>query len=78
MNFNPLYEGFGHLNDQELDEKMQDLTKKYFQTSRYPEIQHQINILIDMCREEQQRRLYEKYYKNDKDDDDLDNLINVN
>ena len=78
MSYNPFYEGFNHLNDQDLDEKMQDLVNKYFKASKSPHIQEQIKVLIDMCREEKNQRLYEKYYKSSDEDNDLDDLININ
>lgn len=73
----PLAEDISTLKDTELESKIQDLSKKYFQ-ARNPSIQGQIVMLLDMYREElsirQSRALRQEYQKRDTD---LDNLINV-
>lgn len=76
MSFHPFFEGFDELNDKELDDKIQDLANKYFQTAKNPEIQKQVLNMYHMCTEERQRRIYKQYYENGGNDD-LDNLINV-
>jgi len=74
--FNPLADSFEDLTDSQIQEKVQDLTKRYYQT-RNPELQNQIAVMLDMFREEQTTRMY-KQKQQDEDDPDLDNLININ
>jgi len=75
--FNPLVDSFEDLNDTQLQEKIQDLSRRYFQT-RNPELQNQIIVMLDMFKQEQTARLYKKQnYDNDDEDSDLDNLINI-
>lgn len=76
--FNPLVDSFEDLNDTQLQEKIQDLSRRYFQT-RNPELQNQIIVMLDMFKQEQTARLYKKQNSdNDDEDSDLDNLININ
>jgi hypothetical protein len=75
--FNPLVDSFEDLNDTQLQEKIQDLSRRYFQT-RNPELQNQIAVILDMFKQEQTTRLYKKQNSdNDDEDSDLDNLINI-
>lgn len=63
--------------DQQLDEKIQELTSKFYVSARLGNqyLQHQIALAIDMHREEQQRRQIERMKNND---DDVGQLIRVN
>jgi hypothetical protein len=74
--FNPLADNFEDLTDSQIQEKIQDLTRRYYQT-RNPELQNQIAVMLDMFRQEQTTRMY-KQKQQDDDDPDLDNLININ
>ena len=75
--FNPLVDSTKDLSDNELLEKIQDLTKKYHQ-SRNPDVRMQIMAILDMFREEQTDRLAKQKEKNEfSDENDLDNLINI-
>jgi len=74
--FNPLADNFEDLTDSQIQEKVQDLTKRYYQT-RNPGLQNQIAVMLDMFRQEQTTRMY-KQKQQDNDDPDLDNLININ
>ena len=75
--FNPLVDSTKDLSDNELLEKIQDLTKKYHQ-SRNPDMRMQIMAILDMFREEQTDRLAKQKEKNEfSDENDLDNLINI-
>lgn len=74
--FNPLADSFEELTDSQIQEKVTDLTKRYFQT-RNPELQNQISVMLDMFRQEQTERMYKKKQQ-DEDDPDVDNLININ
>jgi len=74
--FNPLADNFEDLTDSQIQEKVQDLTKRYYQT-RNPGLQSQIAVMLDMFRQEQTLRMY-KQKQQDDDNPDLDNLININ
>jgi len=74
--FNPLADSFEDLTDSQIQEKVQDLTRRYYQTSN-PGLQNQIAVMLDMFRQEQTLRMY-KQKQQDDDDPDLDNLININ
>lgn len=74
----PFVEDFANLKDAEIESKIQDLSKKYFQ-ARNPQVQNQIILILDMYKEElstRRRKIWEEQYQ--KRDTDLDNLINVN
>jgi len=75
--FNPLVDSFEDLNDTQLQEKIQDLSRRYFQT-RNPGLQNQIVVMLDMFKQEQTARLYKKQNSDNDEDSDLDNLININ
>jgi hypothetical protein len=74
--FNPLVDNLSELKDQEIEEKILELSKKYFQAQRLGKIEMltQIETFIIMYKDERQRRLHAK--KSDLDND-LDQLINV-
>jgi len=74
--FNPLADSFEDLTDSQIQEKVQDLTRRYYQTSN-PGLQNQIAVMLDMFRQEQTLRMYRQKQQDD-DDPDLDNLININ
>jgi len=74
--FNPLADNFEDLTDSQIQEKVQDLTKRYYQT-RNPGLQSQIAVMLDMFRQEQTTRMY-RLKQQDDNDPDLDNLININ
>lgn len=65
------------LKDIELDDRMQDLTKKYFVTTN-PAIRSQISMYLDLYKaeisERRSKQLDAMYQKRNKD---LDGLINV-
>ena len=66
------------LKDTELENKIQELSRKYFQTSN-PAIQNQIAVFLDMYKGELQVRsakMWQEQYQ--KRDTDLDSLININ
>lgn len=75
--FHPFQEDISDLKDQELDTKLQELTKKYFIAQRLGQtaLLTQLIIFINIYKGEISRRHLER---NRKDlDDDLDKLINV-
>ena len=68
----------GQLKDTELENKIQELSKKYFQTSNAT-VQNQIAVFLDMYKGEMQMRrakMWQEQYQ--KRDTDLDSLININ
>ena len=70
----PLGEDTSVMSDEQLQEKISMLTKKYFQT-RNPEAKSQITLMLDMYKLESRDRLLNKraYGSNN----DLDKLINI-
>lgn len=73
----PLSEDFSQLKDAEIEQRIQDLSKKYWQTQN-ANVQRQITMFLDIYKTEMQHRrqqqLNQLYQKRSKD---LDNLINV-
>ena len=74
--FNPLIESFSNLTDTELDNKINDLTRKYY-ISRNPQVQMQISTLLNMYREEAHIRRARAMSQQKDDNNDLDSLINI-
>lgn len=72
----PIVEDLEKIEDNILEEKILDLTKKYFTAQRLgkPELLTQIQMIITIYKEERLRRTLTR--KNDLDKD-LDQLINV-
>jgi hypothetical protein len=71
-------ENTNHLKDSELETKIIDLSKKYFQASRNPALQHQVLVMLEYYKEELSTRRAKFWQEqNEKRDSDLDNLINV-
>ena len=76
--FNPLAEDLSKLKDAEIENKIQDLSRKYF-LSNNQTVQHQITVFLDMYKAElatRRARMWQEQYQ--KRDTDLDSLINVN
>jgi len=74
----PLADNISALKDNELENKIQELTRKYFMTSNY-EVQHQITMLLDLYKQElaqRQAKMWQNQFE--KRNKDLDKLINVN
>jgi hypothetical protein len=76
--FHPLEEDLSKLTDSEVEQRVQDLSRKYFAAQRLgkPELLTQIATFVTIYREEMSKRYREKT-KNELDGD-LDQLINVN
>ncbi len=70
----PLGEDTSVMSDEQLQEKISMLTKKYFQT-RNPEAKSQINLMLDMYKLESKDRLLKK--RANGSNNDLDKLINI-
>lgn len=75
----PLAADLSALKDSEVEAKLNELTKKYFQAARLGnrDLLTQLSIFVNMYREEMSNR-YRKSLKNTNIDGDLDQLINVN
>lgn len=74
----PLVHDLDQLKDSELENKISDLTRKYFATPNF-EVKNQISMILDSYRDELSRRqrvAYERLMKNHNKD--LDKLIKVN
>lgn len=74
----PLAADLSELKDSEVEAKLNELTKKYFQAARLgnQDLLTQLSIFVNMYREEMSNR-YRKSLKNTNIDGDLDQLINV-
>jgi len=74
----PLAGSFENLKDSEIEEKITDLTKKYFMTSNF-EVQAQISSLLENYKEEiAKRRQIQLQKLMSKSEKSLDNLVKVN
>ena len=76
--FHPLETDLSILKDQELEDKILELNKKYFAAYRLgkPELLTQITTFITIYKDEMSKRTMKRL--NGATDDDLDHLINVN
>lgn len=73
----PLIEDVALLKDNEIDEKISNLSKKYYLTTN-PAVQQQIIVMLEGYREEKeirQRKLWQEQQENRNKD--LDELIKV-
>jgi phage/plasmid primase-like uncharacterized protein len=75
--YNPLIGSLKKITDTVLNEKIQDLRKKYYQTTN-PAMQQQIAATLNNYQEESARRQAEMFKKSkETDNEDLDGLINI-
>jgi hypothetical protein len=76
--FNPLLDNFDSLSDSEMEDKISELSRKYF-ISRNPQVQQQISVILDMFKQElQSRRARQRIQDQEQNGENgLDNLINV-
>jgi len=74
----PLMDSMSQLKDSEVENKIQDLSRKYFQAGNNPALQQQVVMVLEAYKEVLANRRA-KYWQeqNQKRDTDLDNLINV-
>ena len=73
----PLIDDLSKLKDGEIENKIQDLSRKY-STARNPDVQRQIATILDIYNEElrtRRQKTFEQQYQNR--DKDLDKLIKV-
>ncbi len=74
----PLQPDITGLTDQELENKISELTKKYFQAIRFvPGAANQVSMMIESYKWEQQRRFLEKQKRPAADDTSFDDLIKI-
>lgn len=74
---NPLVDDLSKVKDSEIEDRIQDLSRKYFQTNN-ANVQHQITAFLDIYRAElgnRQAKIWKEQYQ--KRDTDLDSLINI-
>ena len=75
--FNPLVDSFDDLTDSEVDDKIQELSRKYWQTKN-PSLQQQISTVLEMFKAEAATRRAKQLQKSQTDNESgLANLINV-
>ena len=75
--FHPLTEDLGEYSIAQLEAKLSELRKKYFQ-SRNPELRQQRGVFVDVYNQELKQRLAAEQLKMAKETGkDLDNLINI-
>lgn len=75
--FNHLVSNLSALSDAEIEEKILELSRKYF-ISKNPDLKLQISVVLDMFKEEARTRRAVQYQKtNGQDNSGLDNLINI-
>ncbi len=74
----PFTEDLSELKDNELEEKVQELTRKYYQASRLgkPELLTQLATFVTIYKDELSKRYHQRMQT--ELDGDLDQLINVN
>ena len=73
----PLVGDLSNLKTSEIENKINDLTKKYFLAHHY-DLQHQITLVLDVYKEELSIRRQQDLEKlMESRNKDLDNLINV-
>ena len=77
MMIHPLAEDFTQLKDSEVEMKLQELSKKYWQTQN-PMVKQQIAVFVDIYKTElSMRRAKMVEQQHQKRDKDLDKLIKV-
>lgn len=72
----PLAEDFSTLKDSEIDARIQELSRKYWQ-SRNPAVQNQISLFLDLYREELRHRQAKIWRQHQNKSPELDKLIKV-
>jgi len=74
--FNPLVNSLSDISLTELTDKIDELSRKYFMANN-PEIQFQIQAILEMYQSEAASRHAIEANKNENGDKSLDNLINI-
>ena len=77
---NPFVDDLSDISTNDLSDKINDLSKKYFMTTN-PEVQNQIRVVLEMYRAEAVTRQAEETLNQSSDkengENSLDNLINI-
>ena len=74
--FNPLVQSFDELSDNEIEEKILTLNKKFWMTQN-PQVREQITAILDMYKVEMEGRRAKPKINSQDGDNSLDNLINI-
>jgi hypothetical protein len=75
--FHPLIDDLSGLTDTEVEEKISELSKKYFRVPA-PDMKNQIVIVLDIYKEELAKRRAARWKKEyERRNKDLDKLINI-
>jgi ribosome-associated translation inhibitor RaiA len=76
--FNPLVDSFDALSNNEIEQTISSLSRKYFQTHN-PDVQMQISAILEMYKSEMRVRIAKgsQQQSQDNGDNSLDNLINI-
>ena len=74
--FNPLVDSFSDLTDNEIEEKIAELSRKYFMSTN-PHLAQQISTILEMYKDEIRSRRAQQKIQQQNDQNDLDNLIKV-
>jgi hypothetical protein len=72
----PLAEDYSKLKDSEIDARIQELSRKYWQSGN-PVVQNQISMFLDLYREELRNRQAKMWQQHQTKAPELDKLINV-
>lgn len=72
----PLAEDYSKLKDSEIESRISDLGKKYWQSNN-PSVQSQIAMFLDLYREELRNRQAKMWQQHQTKSPELDKLINV-
>ena len=76
--FNPLVDSFDALSNNEIEQNITSLSRKYFQTQN-PSVQAQISSILEMYKSELRMRVAKQSQTQSQEngDNSLDNLINI-
>jgi hypothetical protein len=74
--FNPLVQSFDELSDNEIEEKILTLNKKFWMTQN-PQVREQITAILDMYKVEMVGGRAKNKINFQDGDNSLDNLINI-
>lgn len=73
----PLIDDLSKLKDSEIENKIQELTRKYFMSHNF-ELQHQVAMALDTYKNEMANRKQAEWQRTQENrNKDLDKLINV-
>ena len=76
QSFNPLVNSFDELSDNEVEEKILQLNRRFWMTQN-PQVREQITAILDMYKVELEGRRARPKINSQDDNNSLDNLINI-